>query len=59
MTKVDLRAVRVKIYVMVVDPQKGIQMNRKELTNTFMMIFNWKNPFDLCGFYKIIQRCKG
>ena len=36
MTKVDPRAVRVKIFLMVV----GIQMNQKELNNTFMMISN-------------------
>ena len=37
----------------------GIQMNQKEVTSTFMMNFNWKNPFDLNGLYKIIQRRKG
>ena len=26
-------------------------MNRKELAKTFMMISNWKTPFDLHGFY--------
>ena len=36
----------------------GIQMNQKELTETFM-ISNWKNPFGLHGLNKKIQRCKG
>ena len=57
MTKVDPSTVRVKIYIMAVDPYhpstvgvkifimavdpySGIQMNRKELTETFMMISN-------------------
>ena len=30
----------------------GIQMNQKELTKTFMMISNWKNPFSLQDFFK-------
>ena len=29
-------------------------MNQKELTKTFMMILNWKKPFDLRGLYEII-----
>ena len=29
-------------------------MNQKELTETFMMISNWKNPFDLHGLYESI-----
>ena len=33
----------------------GIQMNRKELTKTFMMISNWKKPFGLHGLYKAIS----
>ena len=33
----------------------GFQMNRTELTKTFMMISNWKKPFK----QKIIQRFKG
>ena len=37
----------------------GIQMNRKELTKTFMMISNWKKTFGLQGFNKKIQRFKG
>ena len=28
-------------------------MNQKELTKTFMMISNWKNPFGLHDLYKI------
>ena len=39
-SKVDPRAVRIKIFLMFVDP--GIQMNQKELTKAFMMISNWK-----------------
>ena len=31
-------------------------MNRKELTKTFMMISNWKNPLVAMCFYKLIQR---
>ena len=30
----------------------GIQMNQKELTKTFVMISNRKNPFVRHGFYK-------
>ena len=26
-------------------------MKQKELTNTFLMISNWKKPFGLYGFY--------
>ena len=31
-------------------------MNKKELTETSMMISNWKKPFDCDVFYKLIQR---
>ena len=34
-------------------------MNQKELTKTFMMIANCKNPFGCDVFHKIIQRFKG
>ena len=34
-------------------------MNQKELTKTFMVISNWKNPFSCDVFYKLIQRFKG
>ena len=37
-TKVDPRTARVEILLMAVDPYIDIQMNRKELTKTFMMI---------------------
>ena len=30
----------------------SIQMSQKELTKTFMMISNWKNPVDLHGSKK-------
>ena len=30
----------------------GIQMKRKELTKTLMMISNWIKPFGLHGLYK-------
>ena len=33
----------------------GIQMKQKELTNTFMMISNWKKMFGLHGLYKDIS----
>ena len=36
----------------------GIQMNRIELTNTFMVISNLKKTFDLQDLYTI-QRFKG
>ena len=40
MTKVNPHTLRVKIFIMAVDNSIGIQMNRKELTKTFMMISN-------------------
>ena len=36
-----------------------IQMNQKELTKTFMMIWNWNKPFGLHEFTEIFQRFKG
>ena len=30
-------------------------MKQKELTKTFMMIYNWKNPFGLHGLYESIS----
>ena len=30
----------------------GIQMNREELTKTFMMISKWKKNFGFHGLYK-------
>ena len=33
-------------------------MKQKELTETFMMISNWKNPIALYGFI-VFQRFKG
>ena len=51
--KVDPRYVRIKISIMVVYTHNiGIQMKRKELTKTFMMISNSKTPFGLQGFHK-------
>ena len=39
---------------MAVDPI-GIQMKRKELTKTFMMILNWEKPFCLfIGVYMAV-----
>ena len=35
----------------------GIQMKQKELT--FMMILNWKKPFDFLVYTNTFQRCKG
>ena len=41
MTNIDPRTVRIKIFIITVDPlYMGIQMNQKELTKTFMMISN-------------------
>ena len=37
----------------------GIQMKQKVLTKTFMMILNWKKPFDLYSLYKLFQHYKG
>ena len=37
----------------------GIQMNRKEITKTFMMISNWKKHLVFMVYTKIYQRCKG
>ena len=34
----------------------GIQMNREELTKTFMMISNWKNPLASMIYTQLIQR---
>ena len=43
-----------------VDPYNiGIQMKRKELTKTVMMILEWKNPLVAMFFFKLIQRFKG
>ena len=40
-SKDDLSAERIKTFIMVVDPYfGGIQMSRKEVTKTFMMILN-------------------
>ena len=57
LTSVDVRFWRLKswlkIFIMAVDQDHiGIQMNRIELTDTFMMILKWKKPFGLHGFYK-------
>ena len=37
----------------------AIQMNRKEVTKTFMMILNRKNPLVSMVYTYIIQRCEG
>ena len=50
--RVDSRTVRVKIWLMDVDPTICIQMKRKELTKTFMIISNGKKTFDLHSSYK-------
>ena len=34
-------------------------MNQKDLTKKFMMLSNWKKPFDCDVFYKLIQRFEG
>ena len=34
-------------------------MTQKELTKTFMMILNWKNPLVSMVYTPIIQRIKG
>ena len=33
-------------------------MNQKELNKTLIIISNWKKPFGLQVFYKLIQRFK-
>ena len=47
-SKVDSRAVKIKIFI-------DIQMNRKQLTKTFMMISNWIKPFGFYGLCKSIS----
>ena len=37
----------------------GIQMNRKELSKSFMMFSHWKKPFDFHDLYKQLQRIRG
>ena len=37
----------------------GIQVNRKDLSKTFMMNANWKKTFDLHGFYKNMLALQG
>ena len=37
----------------------GIQMKQKKLADTFMMILNWKKPFDLHNLYKNISALQG
>ena len=37
----------------------GVQMNRKELTKTFMVISNWKNPLVSKVCMNVFQRFKG
>ena len=45
---------------MALDPQhRYIQMNRKELTKTFMMISNWKITLVAMAYAMIFQRFKG
>ena len=53
------RTERVKIFMIAVDPSIGIQMKRKELTKTFMIISNRKNPLVPMVYTKRTQRCKG
>ena len=46
---------------MAVDPYHtcvGIKMKQKELTKTFIMISNWKNPFGFYGLYKNMSALK-
>ena len=52
-TKADPRNVIVKIFLMTVDPNIGIQMNQKERTKTFLMIYNCVH-----SLHKNIQRFK-
>ena len=52
-SKVDPRTVRIILFVMAVDPiNRGIQIKRKELAKTRMMLSNWKKPFGLHVFFK-------
>ena len=54
----DLCFERIKIFIKVVDHNISIQMKRKELTRTFMMISNEKSPLVSMVYAKIIQHCK-
>ena len=59
-SQVDLRTVRVKIFIIAVDKFNiCIQMRRKELTKTFMMISNCKKNFGLHGLYENISTLYG
>ena len=41
---------------MAVDPYNiGIQMNQKELTNSFMMISNWKTTWFIQKYFSVIK----
>ena len=37
----------------------GFQMKQKALSETFMMILNWKNPLFTMVYIKIFQRFDG
>ena len=56
---VDPRNARVKIFIMAVDHNIGIQMKRKVLTKTFMMISNWKSHLFPMVYTKLFQRFNG
>ena len=58
-SKVDPRNVRVKIFLLAVDHNIGIQMYHKGLTKTFMMVSNYKNPLVSMVYMKVFQRFKG
>ena len=55
-SKVDPSTVRMKPFIIVIETH--IQMKRKELTKTFMMIYNLKNPLVFMVYTKIFQRFK-
>ena len=44
-SKVNHRTVRVIIFLMPVDHNKGIEMKQKELSKTFMMLSNYVEVF--------------
>ena len=58
-SKVDPRAEIVNYLYCRNIPNRCIQINRKEIAKTFMMISNLKPTFGLYGLYQVIRRWKG
>ena len=59
LSKVGPHTVRVEIFIMTVDPYHGIQITRKELSKTVVMIANWKNLLFSMAYMKILYRFRG